>query len=82
VGLGSVTVQYTAFAGSTAQLDARVWVVPGGPSTNENGGAQCQTSSPPAGCPLLISRGTYSAVPDELAAGWLPAVDQPRHLQA
>jgi dienelactone hydrolase len=58
IGLGSVTVNYT-LVGSTAQLDARVWDVPPGPASNQAGGAQCQASTPPQGCPVLITRGTY-----------------------
>jgi hypothetical protein len=58
VGLGSVTVNYQ-LDGPTAQLDARVWDIPPGPSQNEAGGPQCQTNSPPPGCPVLITRGTY-----------------------
>jgi hypothetical protein len=62
IGLGSVTVPYTLVpvdpAAPTAQLDARVWVVPAG-STMPNGSPECTSSAPPAGCPLLITRGTY-----------------------
>jgi hypothetical protein len=58
IGLGSVTVPYT-LVGPTAQIDARVWDVPPGPAANQAGSAACQASPTPAGCPLLISRGTY-----------------------
>jgi hypothetical protein len=59
IGLGSVTVPYRLTEGTTAQLDARVWVIPGGSSANRAGSPDCVTSTPPAGCPRLITRGTY-----------------------
>jgi hypothetical protein len=63
IGLGSVTVPYTLIPDPvtpfpTAQLDARVWVVPAG-STLANGSPDCESGTPPPGCPLLITRGTY-----------------------
>jgi len=59
VGLGSVTVPYRLTEGTTAQLDARVWVIPGGSRENQDGSPDCQSAAPPPGCPLLITRGTY-----------------------
>lgn len=59
VGLGSVTVPYQLLAGTTAQLDTRVWDIPPGSAANAAGSADCQKRPTPKGCPLLITRGAY-----------------------
>jgi hypothetical protein len=59
IGSGSVTVPYRLTEGLTAQLDARVWVVPADSGQYASGSPDCRSSTPPPGCPLLITRGTY-----------------------
>jgi dienelactone hydrolase len=59
IGLGSVTVPYRLTEGTTAQLDARLWVVPRGSDQRPSGSPDCVSNTPPPGCPLLITRGTY-----------------------
>lgn len=58
VGLGSVGLHYS-LVGTTAQIDARVWVVPPGPAANQAGSAACVDQPTLAGCPRLITHGTY-----------------------
>ncbi len=58
IGLGSVTVPYT-LTGTTAQLDARVWVIPAASVQYPQGSPACEATPVPPGCPLLITRGTY-----------------------